>query len=566
MTGLVLLRPHVLAFKNKLLNRGSSRHLLRSVMGAVFLVCLVSLIYSVHLSFLKNLSRGADYSPELVTSLLSFFFFGFFILMLLSGTIVALSSLYFAEDVPLVLGAPVSLLQFYFAKLVEVALSGSWIFLLFAIPALVAHYDGLNLPWHFLLTSVGVLVPFLLIPTAVAIMAVTLFVNVIPPHRMRDLLIAVSFMVSCAILFAGKGSPEYFATSTEENQELLRFLAEYRDPQPWWLPSRWATDIICSYITKDGTPRALLFFVLYSTALGINALGYLVVERYFRRGLAVAGKAAKMPQIRSSRFGAFFARCLIPWSSQFRAMFFKELKMFIRDTTQALQLLMLLLLTFMYLYNFRSLRTTSQFSPEGMIWWQVVLALANTAFGACVLAAVATRFVFPCVSLEGRAYYLLRATPLSLTRYLWYKFLIWFIPGAILALVLLISGTMAIQGTLQTISTTAAIAVSIAFGVIGLAVGIGAVYARFDWDSPAQVTASFGSLVYMFLSLLLILVSIIPASFLFILSCNPEFANQMRPFDYWASYSGSLMLLISLNVMVTKRAIAAGVNVLNEVS
>ena len=64
MTGLVLLRPHVLAFKNKLLNRGSSRHLLRSVMGAVFLVCLVSLIYSVHLSFLKNLSRGADYSPE----------------------------------------------------------------------------------------------------------------------------------------------------------------------------------------------------------------------------------------------------------------------------------------------------------------------------------------------------------------------------------------------------------------------------------------------------------------------------------------------------------------------
>lgn len=564
MNTLVLLRPHLLGFKNRILRSGSYRQAFRSSLGLLFVLGMMALVYSVHLSFLLNLQRGGNLSVNLVENLLRFFLLGFFILLLLSSMIVALSSLYFAEDVSVFLAAPVSMVQFYFAKLVEVSVASSWIFLLFAVPAAIAHYQALHLSPMFLVIAVLAVVPFLLIPASLAILLVTIFVNLIPPYRMRDLLIVFSFLLSCGLLFAGRASPEYFDTSERGTEEILRFLSAYHDPQPWWSPARWAADLLTAYCHNQLTPVPVFLLLLLTTMCGTSGLAYLGLDLFYRRGLSLAGKSTKHAQIRSSAFAGWLARVLIPWSSQYRAMMLKEIKMFVRDTTQALQLLMLLLLTFMYLYNFRSLRSTAQFTHEGYVWWQILLALANTAFGACVLAAVATRFVFPCVSLEGRAYYLLRATPLSLEQFLWFKFLTWLWPAIVLGLILLTSGTMAIQGTLETLGTTAAVSVVLCIGLTGLAVGIGAVYARFDWESTAQVTASFGSLVYMFLSLLLIVVSMIPASFLFILSCNPEFAEQMRPMDYAFSYGASFLLLLSLNVMVARRAIAAGINTLRE--
>lgn len=566
MSLFVLVRPHLLGAKNRVLRSGSYRQAVRSSIGLLFLLGMMTLIYSVHLSFLSNLHRSGHLSASLVENLLRFFLLGFSILLLLSSMIVALSSLYFTEDISLFLAAPVSRLQFFAAKLVEVTASSSWIFLLFAVPATVAHFQALRLSPVFLLVSFLAVIPFLIIPAAVAILVVTLFVNVIPPYRMRDLLIVCSFLLSCVLLYAGRASPEYFDTSERGSEEVLQFLSAYNDPQPWWSPARWVADLLTAYCHHDMTPVPVFLLLLYTTAFGTCGLAYLALDLLYRRGLSLSGKAAKHAQIRSSAFGGWCARILLPWNSQYRAMMLKEIKMFVRDTTQALQLLMLLLLTFMYLYNFRSLRSTTQFTHEGYVWWQVLLALANTAFGACVLAAVATRFVFPCVSLEGRAYYLLRATPLSLSQFLYFKFLTWLWPAVILGLVLLTSGTMAIQGTLETIGTTAAVSVVLSIGLTGLAVGVGAVYARFDWESTSQVTASFGSLVYMFLSLLLILVSMIPASFLFILSCNPEFAEQMRPVDYFFSYGGSFLLLLSLNLMVARRAMAAGMNTLRELS
>ena len=152
--------------------------------------------------------------------------------------------------------------------------------------------------------------------------------------------------------------------------------------------------------------------------------------------------------------------------------------MFLRDTTQSLQMLMLLTLTFIYIFNFRTLRTGSQFTEETLALWHVVLSLANITFGACVIAAITTRFVFPSISLEGRAYILARSSPLGIHQLLHYKFRTWLIPIGLLSLILLVSALGRYKRLRLRLSRPAIIALSMTCGIVGLGIGIGAVYAN----------------------------------------------------------------------------------------
>ncbi|MFN8392597.1 MAG: hypothetical protein U0136_20050 [Bdellovibrionota bacterium] len=561
---LVLLRPQILSYKNRLIGKGAKSWLNRESIALIVSIGLVFGVYVVNVSFIQSLVRHPGFDIVLLDNLLRLFFFGFFVLLLFSNTIVALSSLYMSQEISLLLTAPLSSVRIFTAKFIEIVLTSSWLFLIFALPITFAYAQALDLPPTFLATAVLSVIPFTVLPAAFAIIVVTLFVNLIPPHRMRDILVVISFVFSCGLLFFGHQSPDYFPNEERKMNELVTFLSTFRDPQPFWLPSRWFSELLSAALRGKSDQLPLWWAIVLSATVGLVSAAFLVFDTYFRRGLNISSQGSKQVKVYSSDVGSMIARILVPFNSQFRALLFKEARMFIRDTTQALQLMMLLLLTFMYLYNFRSLKTASHFSDEGVVWWQVILALANIAFGACVVAAISTRFVFPSISLEGRAYSLLRATPLSVEQFLRYKFAIWIGPITVLALVLLVSGTMAIEGTFQTIAATSVVAIALSIGITGLGVGAGAYYAKFDWESPAQVTASFGSLVYMLLSLTVIICSIVPTIFLFILTCVPEFATQMSTRDYVLSVAGSALLLFLINVAAMRRALTAGANSLRE--
>jgi len=558
-----LLKPYVLSYKNRLLfNRQGVFN--REALALILTFGLVSVIYAVNVVFLKTLISHPSYQPAILENLLKLFLFGFFALLTFSNLIVALSSLFLSQDISLLLVAPVSLPRLYFAKLLEITFTSSWIFFLFALPVCFAYSTVLNPPMSFLLVAFILLIPFTLIPAALGMVFVTLFINVIPPYRMRDLLVVVALISSGLLLYFGHNSPEYLPSEDQKLNELVVFLDRFRDPQPVWLPSRWIGDILGSYFVPAKQSLSLAIALLIASLSGVLGLSYLTFDLMFRRGLSVSAQSKRGAKIYSSSFLSFLGRVAIPFNQSFRAMAYKEARMFIRDTTQALQLMMLLLLTFMYLYNFRALRAASTFTESGAVWWQVVLAVANIIFGSCVVSAIATRFVFPSISLEGRGFFLLRSTPLSIEQFLRYKFFTWFGPILFLALILLVSGIMAIQGSFSTIIATAAVAAALTIGITGLGVGAGAYYARFDWESPAQVTASFGSLVYMLLSLTNILISTVPIMFLFILTGIPGFAAAMSSFQYYACVVGSLILLLSLNIFAARHALQAGANALRE--
>jgi glucan phosphoethanolaminetransferase (alkaline phosphatase superfamily) len=51
----------------------------------------------------------------------------------------------------------------------------------------------------------------------------------------------------------------------------------------------------------------------------------------------------------------------------------------------------------------------------------------------------------------------------------------------------------------------------ICYGIVGSGIGFGAMFALFDWEHPSQLSAGFGSFVYMLHCTMLIFLNMIPA-------------------------------------------------------
>ena len=60
-------------------------------------------------------------------------------------------------------------------------------------------------------------------------------------------------------------------------------------------------------------------------------------------------------------------------------------------------------------------------------------AFVNLAMAAFVLSAVAVRFVFPAVSAEGPAFWIVRTSPVPMRAFLWSKFWTGLVPVLVLA-------------------------------------------------------------------------------------------------------------------------------------
>jgi ABC-2 type transport system permease protein len=194
----------------------------------------------------------------------------------------------------------------------------------------------------------------------------------------------------------------------------------------------------------------------------------------------------------------------LPVSPAARHLLLKDLKVFLRDTTQWSQLLLLVALMMVYLYNFRVLDLDRIPYMSGVV--KNAYAFVNLAMGAFVLSAVAVRFVFPAVSAEGAAFWIVRSSPVSMRAFLWSKFWTGLVPVLVLAeLLTLVSNEF--LGAEPALKWLAAIAIfCMSFALVGLAAGLGARYPRFHAENVTQVAGSYGGIAYMILAVLFILV------------------------------------------------------------
>ena len=196
------------------------------------------------------------------------------------------------------------------------------------------------------------------------------------------------------------------------------------------------------------------------------------------------------------------------------------------------------------------------------LWWNALLVASNIVMGAFVITAGTTRFVFPAVSMEGRAFWVLQASPLPIAQILRDKFSCWLVPIATISSVIFASGALAIDAAPRIVAINAAASWLICYGVVGMGVGLGAYFANFEWEHPSQLTASFGSLIYMLASTGLIIANMLPASLLIFLRTLRLIGYQFSTIQWYACVTLTAALLVYLNFAAARWALKLGENAL----
>jgi ABC-2 type transport system permease protein len=177
----------------------------------------------------------------------------------------------------------------------------------------------------------------------------------------------------------------------------------------------------------------------------------------------------------------------------------KDIKLFLRDTTQWTQLILLGALIVVYLYNFRVLDLEK--IPLTTVYLQNLLSFLNMGLAGFVISAVAIRFVFPAVSIEGKSFWLVRSAPISIRKLLWSKFWMYLVPLLLLSEILIVLSNwfLNVSGFMMGVSVVTM--VFLTAGTVGLGIGLGAVYPRFSVENVAKIATGYGAILYMILAM-----------------------------------------------------------------
>ena len=200
-----------------------------------------------------------------------------------------------------------------------------------------------------------------------------------------------------------------------------------------------------------------------------------------------------------------------------------------------------------YVFNIRALPL---FSGEKVPFSLVTLvAFLNMGLAGFVLAAIAARFIFPSLSLEGRTLWLLRSTPLDLRTLLWSKYWIGTLPLVVLAVgITWITNTMLqATGFMMAVSLATIVLYTLAAGAMALAMGV--FYPQFETENAAQIPTSFGGLLFMMMSVCLL--GLIIASEAGPVASYLRAQQSGGPFEVSADLVAGLSVAVALCVGVT---------------
>jgi len=553
-----LLLPHLWSSRNRARRRQKGDVLRASIFGSVGVVVCGALFAGAYWLTTK-LAGYEEFGDYLLRLGLSWLFLTFLAFLAFSGVVTALSTFFLADDLRLLMGAPVSAGRLFMARFTRTVGQASWMVIFFMAPILVAvGVASCAQPWFYLTAALAV-VPFVVIPVAIGAGMTLLLVNVLPARRARDLLMLTSLLFAAAIVLTLRFIQPERLMRVENLPDVTDFFATLQSPITPLLPSFWAGEVL--FAGLQGGSDLLHGAALWTTALAFTVVLAAADRRWHFAGYSRSQESPKA-RVTSLRIVDAVAHAL-PLSTVRRQLLVKDVKVFLRDVSQWLQLLPLFALVLLYLYNFRALDLERIPYMSGVI--KNVYALVNLGMAGFVVATVAVRFVFPAVSAEGSAFWLVRTSPVSMRDFLWSKFWTGLVPMVLFTEILTISANE-FMGVAPFLKVVAAVAVIfMTFAMVGLAVGLGARYPRFGAD-PNQVAGSYGGVAFMIMAVLYILVMIVlvgwpSAMWLF---------SRVRSYPLSASREAmmavSFLLAAGLSVATWLVSMRSGVRALDEMN
>jgi ABC-2 type transport system permease protein len=461
------------------------KELLRS--GTILLmggaVCL--LIYLGSLRTLSYFHAQNELGVILSLKILQMAWITLFAMLIFSSMIAAVSTLYLSEDNEILLAAPVPPGEVFLLRFWTTTFSTSWMVLIFSLPLFGAYGTVFHAgPWFWplLLFSVPLAATT---ASALALVLTIAIVYLFPAKQTKDIVLYLSLCFGLFLYLIFRLMRPEDLVNPDQYGQFIEYFGAISGPAGPWFPAGWASDLLSRYLL-DRDIDWLLVGLLLTTPMVLYFLGEAAMNRLFVQGFSKSQES----------FGGHRRfRPVTLFHGRLAWIFRKELRQFTRDSSEWSQFFMIGALIFVYLYNFKALPLDRSPLPTPFI--ANLIAFGNIGLCGFLAASLATRFVYPAVGGEKGAFYLLAASPLSLERYLFYKYLFYVIPfTALTVLLVTVSNTMLqISGPMWWISLYATLLFT--WTTLALGLGFGASFADFKAENRAAAMGP-GAILFLF--------------------------------------------------------------------
>jgi ABC-2 type transport system permease protein len=481
-------------------------------MGLLFWV-LIFVLSSRVLRYFQSVEVIGDL---LAHHLLAMILLTFFSLLIFSNIIAALSNLYLSSDLELCHASPAPMDAVFLSRSFHTMVDSSWMVLVFGLPIMMA-YAYVYRPDIGFYMGLAYMGPALaVIAAGIGILFTMIMVSIFPAQRTRDIIMLLMIVGIVALYLLFRLLRPERLVDPDAFFSMMQYVTALKSPDSPYLPTHWMTQVLWEDLS-DTQVKGRFFenILLCSTAGAITFINIWVARGIYFIGFSKS-QEAKRRRKGKGLLDLLSRTIQRPLGPDLAAISDKDIRTFFRDNTQWSQLLLLGALAVVYLYNFSVLPLER--SPIRLEFLQNQIAFMNMALAAFVLSAVSVRFIFPAVSSEGGAFWIIRSSPITIKRFLWGKFIIYIFPMLFLAEMLIIITNVLLKVTpLMMILSSLTIFLAV-FGIVALAMGFGAIYPKFKYENISQVSTGYGGLMYMiFCALFMAVIIILEAGPVYIL-------------------------------------------------
>ena len=501
VTPFQLLAPRVRSLGNRWVHASRKEKLGYGLFGASALAFWCFLFFGL-VFVVDQFYQVEVFGPLITRKLLELLLLSLFGMLTFSNVVTSLSSFYLSEDLELLRSLPISPRTFFNTRLMDTLAQSSWMMMMFGLPVFLAFGLAASAGWAYYASLLVVVPAFLLIPSSFGAIMASILVTGVSARRAREALAVVGVLFLIAVFLLLRLMQPERLMNAQDFESVAAYVATLQNPMPLLFPPRWASSVLGAALQGRPYPWMELA-LLVSGSAGFAGISRWITTWLFPDGWTRAQEANRARLSENSILDGLLAVFTRPLSKPMAAVIIKDTKTFFRDPSQWSQTFLMLSLIAIYLFSVQAL-PVDVVGTGYMQDAKNALAYMNLGMVGFVMAGIAVRFQYAQISGEGRAFWMLRTAPIDPERYLWAKAL----PGLVPMLIVGGSITMATNAILNSppllFAISAFTAIGFAFGLSGIAVGMGALTPDFKADNVARAASGPGAIVFMVAALVLV--------------------------------------------------------------
>jgi len=429
-------------------------------------------------------------------SLLATGLFALFVMTAVGNSVTAFSAFFRSEELEYLFTLPLDAKKIFIFKFAENFFRSSTPMFLLGGSALLAYGSYFNLSLvEYLLIIFGIALPFVFMAAGLGTLILYIIVRI-------STLFSPKLIITTAILLTLVGAGSYFQSvhPVQQVQEIIKYypnfenhpaIAQAKVGEVAFVPSTWVASALFSIVNGNTASAFIDISVLILACIGLVTVLYTVSGGgYYKLWLDVQGKEWLINKSNNSTKTNFLLNLKLPFTKRVEAFIKRDLLMFVRDPSQWGHMILFMVLLLIFIANMSGLNLYMR-DPVRM----TLLFIANYIFGGFFLVSLAVRFVFPLMSQEGQAFWMIKSAPLSMRFLLSYKGIISCVILLSIGLPLLgiTSNALSTSNNLQMITLTFTILATLITTLLSLATG--AWFANLKEKSAIRAASSRGATV-----------------------------------------------------------------------